>query len=122
MKEVDHSHGEDRDLHERLERLSSAIEKKQSDTADSDKEGDRQAAVGGETGRAMALGFRMLAELVAGVIVGAVSGWQIDQWTGLSPMFLIVFLMFGVAAGFWNMMKTGQSLSGKGSGSRTGKQ
>ena len=47
----------------------------------------------------------MLAELVAGVVVGALMGWQLDQWSGLSPLFLIVFLILGVTAGFWNMMK-----------------
>ena len=54
----------------------------------------------------MAQGFRMLAELVSGVLVGAIIGWQLDQWSGMSPLFLIVFLILGVAAGFWNMMKS----------------
>jgi len=105
MKEVDNGTGEDRGLHERLERLSGAIEKKRSETAENDKRQAEQSAIGGETGKAMAQGFRMLAELVAGVLVGTLIGWQIDQWTGLSPLFLIVFLLLGVTAGFWNMMK-----------------
>jgi ATP synthase protein I len=42
---------------------------------------------------------------VAGVLVGAIIGWQLDQWSGMSPLFLIVFLILGLAAGFWNMMK-----------------
>ena len=105
MKEVDHGKSEDRDLHERLEKLSSAIEKKRSESAESDRKKAEQSAIGGETGKAMAQGFRMLAELVAGVVVGALIGWQLDQWSGLSPLFLIVFLILGVTAGFWNMMK-----------------
>ena len=105
MKEVDHGKSEDRDLHERLEKLSSAIEKKRSETAESDRKQAEQSAIGGETGKAMAQGFRMLAELVAGVVVGALIGWQLDQWSGLSPLFLIVFLILGVTAGFWNMLK-----------------
>ena len=106
MKEVDHGNGEDRDLHERLEKLSSAIEKKRSESVDIAKREAEQSAIGGETGKAMAQGFRMLAELVSGVLVGAIIGWQLDQWSGMSPLFLIVFLILGVAAGFWNMMKS----------------
>ena len=105
MNEVDHSHDDDRDLQDRLAKLASAIEKKQAESETSDREAARQAAVGGETGKAMSLGFRILAELVGGVVVGALIGWQIDQWTGLSPLFLIVFLGLGLAAGFMNMMK-----------------
>ena len=105
MKEVDHSHDEDRDLHDRLAKLASAIEKKQSESVASDQKAARQDAMGGETGKAMSLGFRILAELVGGVVVGALIGWQIDQWTGWSPLFLIVFLGLGLVAGFMNMMK-----------------
>lgn len=105
MNGVDHSHDEDRDLQDRLAKLASAIEKKQAESEMSDQEAARQAAMGGETGKAMSLGFRILAELVGGVVVGALIGWQIDRWTGLSPLFLIVFLGLGVAAGFMNMMK-----------------
>ena len=106
MKEVDHGTGEDRDLHERLERLSGAIEKKRLESAENVKRDAEQSAIGGETGKAMAQGFRMLAELVSGVLVGAIIGWQLDQWSGMSPLFLIVFLILGVAAGFWNMMRS----------------
>ena len=107
MKEVDHEDGGDRALQERLAKLAGAIEKKQADSSESDRRQAEAAAVGGETGKAMALGFRMLAELIAGVAVGAIIGWQIDRWSGLSPVFLIIFLMLGVAAGFWNMVKLG---------------
>ena len=105
MKEADHGTGEDRDLHDRLEKLSGAIEKKRSESAENVKRDAERSAIGGETGKAMAQGFRMLTEMVAGVLVGAFIGWQLDQWSGMSPMFLIVFLILGVAAGFWNMMK-----------------
>ena len=106
MKEVDHGKGEDRDLHERLEKLSGAIEKKRLESAENVKREAEQSAIGGETGKAMGQGFRMLAELVSGVLVGAIIGWQLDQWSGMSPLFLIVFLILGVAAGFWNMMRS----------------
>ncbi|MBI1204859.1 MAG: F0F1 ATP synthase assembly protein I [Rhodopseudomonas sp.] len=54
---------------------------------------------------AYARGFRMSTELVAGVIVGAGLGWLIDRWLGISPWGLIVFLLFGFAAGVLNVMR-----------------
>ena len=64
----------------------------------------------------MALGFRIISELVAGVVVGALLGWQIDEWSGTRPLFLIVFLMLGTVAGFWNMIKLGLGKTPPGSG------
>jgi ATP synthase protein I len=55
--------------------------------------------------QAMAKGFRLSAELVAGVIVGAFIGWVFDRLTGLSPLGLIVFLLLGFAAGVLNVMR-----------------
>ena len=47
----------------------------------------------------MARGFRLSTELVAGVLVGAMIGWLLDRWLGISPWGLIVFLLLGFAAG-----------------------
>jgi len=54
---------------------------------------------------AYARGFRMSTELVAGVVVGAVIGWLLDRWLGISPWGLIVFLLLGFAAGVLNVMR-----------------
>ena len=53
----------------------------------------------------MGLAVRVLSEFVAAVIVGAVIGWGIDRVAGTSPAFLIVFLLMGAAAGFWNVYR-----------------
>jgi ATP synthase protein I len=55
---------------------------------------------------AMARGFRLSTELVAGVLVGAGLGWLIDRWLGTSPLGLIVLLLLGFAAGVLNVMRS----------------
>lgn len=54
---------------------------------------------------AIARGFRLSAELVAGVLVGAGIGWLLDRWLGISPWGMIVFLLLGFAAGVLNVMR-----------------
>ena len=54
---------------------------------------------------AMARGFRLSTELVAGVLVGAGIGWLIDRWVGSTPFGMIVFLLLGFTAGVLNVMR-----------------
>ena len=54
---------------------------------------------------AIARGFRLSAELVAGVLVGAGIGWLLDRWLGISPWGMIVFLLLGFTAGVLNVMR-----------------
>ena len=64
-----------------------------------------QATRPGADSSAMARGFRLSSELVAGVLVGAAIGWLIDRWLGISPWGMIVFLLLGFAAGVLNVMR-----------------
>jgi ATP synthase protein I len=57
-----------------------------------------------QPGYAMAL--RLGADFVAGVVVGAALGWGFDALLGTSPWGLIVFLLFGFAAGIMSVMRT----------------
>ncbi len=54
---------------------------------------------------AIARGFRLSTELVAGVLLGAGLGWLIDRWLGISPWGMIVFLLLGFTAGVLNVMR-----------------
>ena len=95
---------EDRELRARLDKLSGALAEQRLDASERQKQ-ETAADVGGETGRALSLGFRVLSEFVAGVVVGFLIGWQLDTWFSTSPLFLIVFLALGTAAGFWNVYR-----------------
>ena len=54
---------------------------------------------------AIARGFRLSAELVAGVLVGAGIGLLLDRWLGSSPLGMLVFLLLGFVAGVLNVMR-----------------
>jgi ATP synthase protein I len=64
-------------------------------------------------GRAMSLGFRVVTELVAGIVVGGGLGYLLDKWLGTKPFLLILLLILGAAGGFWNIIRaTAMPLSG----------
>ena len=67
---------------------------------------------------ALARGFRLSTELVAGVLVGAFIGWALDKWLGSSPWGMMVFLLLGFAAGVVNVMRAAGVSSGPGQGKR----
>lgn len=58
-----------------------------------------------QAGQAYNLGFRMLAELVAGVLVGLAIGWGLDHWLGTSPLMMLLFLFLGTAGAVLNVMR-----------------
>ncbi|NEW85679.1 MULTISPECIES: AtpZ/AtpI family protein [Rhodopseudomonas] len=68
-----------------------------------------QSETESETGHAkasaMALGFRLSSELIAGVLGGAALGWGFDRLLSTSPWGLIVFSLLGFTAGVINVMR-----------------
>ncbi|HYS49403.1 MAG TPA: AtpZ/AtpI family protein [Xanthobacteraceae bacterium] len=54
---------------------------------------------------AIARGFRLSTELVAGVLGGALLGWFLDRVLGISPWGMIVFVLLGFAAGVINVVR-----------------
>jgi ATP synthase protein I len=61
---------------------------------------------------ALARGFRLSSELVAGVLVGAGLGWLIDRWLGTLPWGMFVFALLGFTAGVLNVMRSAGVVSG----------
>jgi ATP synthase protein I len=54
---------------------------------------------------ALAQGTRYALEIAATTIVGAGIGWMLDRWLQTRPWLFLLFLLLGIAAGFWNLMK-----------------
>jgi len=59
----------------------------------------------------LGIAFRLVTELLAGVIVGGGIGWALDRVFGTSPLLLIVMFLLGVAAGMRNLMRTAREMS-----------
>jgi ATP synthase protein I len=111
MAKGEDSEGEDAALRARLAELSGALDKRQQTQAPSGD--DKSAESSGQSiGAATNLGFRVLVEFVTAIIIGPVIGWQIDAWLSTGPIFLIIFLFVGVAAGFLNVYRIGVGSSG----------
>jgi ATP synthase protein I len=56
-------------------------------------------------GNAMGAGFRVVTELVAGVIVGGGLGWLLDKLLHTKPLMMILLGSLGLAGGFWNIIR-----------------
>ena len=67
---------------------------------------ESESGDGAARASAMAIGFRLSSELVAGVVVGALIGWGFDRLLSTSPFGLIVFFLLGFAAGVLNVIRS----------------
>lgn len=61
-------------------------------------------------GNAIGMSFRIATDLIAGVLVGGLVGWQLDAWLGTRPVLLLIFLVLGTAAGLLNVIRTARSM------------
>jgi ATP synthase protein I len=63
---------------------------------------------GDEPARASALarGFLLSSELIAGIVIGAAIGWGFDRLLSTSPFGLIVFFLLGFVAGVVNVVRS----------------
>jgi ATP synthase protein I len=53
----------------------------------------------------MGLAYMMGLHLVSGVVVGLAMGYYLDKYFGTRPWLMLVFLVFGIIAGYRNMFR-----------------
>lgn len=59
----------------------------------------------------MGRGFRLASEFVAAIFVGTGIGWILDSLLNTIPIFFIVFMMTGFAAGVRNVIRTAAEMN-----------
>lgn len=67
-----------------------------------------------QAGKAFSQGetaWRMVIELVSGMLIGLSIGYGLDWWLGTAPLFLIIFALFGFAAGIKTMLNTARAMA-----------
>ena len=88
------------DLSKRLKDLGSRIAAEESERIESAK-----PAVNLDSAAGYAKGYRLVAEFVAGTLVGGLIGYGFDWLFGTLPFGLVVFLLLGFGAGILNMAR-----------------
>ena len=83
----------------RLSTLDARLKAAQADEA------HRTGASKAETDDGSRLGNRVLAELLGGMVGGALIGWVIDRFAGTQPWGLLVMLALGTGAAFRNIIR-----------------
>lgn len=61
----------------------------------------------------VSLAWRMVIELVAGLMIGFGMGYGIDWIFGTLPIFLVIFVFLGLAAGIKTMLRSAQEAQRK---------
>tara|TARA_Y100000817_G_scaffold173169_1_gene135267 strand:- start:48 stop:335 length:288 start_codon:yes stop_codon:yes gene_type:complete len=56
--------------------------------------------------------FKLGTELVAAVIVGTIIGFILDNWFDTKPILIIIFFLFGAAAGIINVIRAAKRMQG----------
>jgi ATP synthase protein I len=88
---------------ERLKRLEDRINAAKASRAEPVSTGAAKFTQG-------SLAWRMVTELVAGMLLGLGLGWGLDSLFGTRPVFLVLFVLLGFAAGFRVMLRTAEEM------------
>lgn len=59
------------------------------------------------------MAWRMVIELVAGLGIGFGIGYGLDMYFGTLPIFMVLFIFLGLAAGVQTMLRTAQEMQDK---------
>jgi ATP synthase protein I len=69
------------------------------------EEAIRKGETHAEGDRNYRLGNRVLAELIGGMVGGALIGWVLDRFLGTSPWLLLGLLFLGIVSAFRNIIR-----------------
>ena len=105
MDEKDKPSADEAALSARLHRLDDRLSETRKDRKLQTDQSDSRDGNASANASALARGFRLSSELIAGVLVGAAIGWGFDRLLSTSPWGLIVFFLLGFAAGVINVMR-----------------
>ena len=105
MDEKDKPSADEAALSARLHRLGDRLSETRKDRKFQTDQSDGRDGKASANASAMARGFRLSSELIAGVLVGAAIGWGFDRLLSTSPWGLIVFFLLGFTAGVINVMR-----------------
>jgi len=64
-----------------------------------------------ETNRKTGLAYSAAFSLFASVVSGLLIGWLLDRWLGTKPWLLVVGVVLGAAAGFYEFVRTTAKIS-----------
>ena len=64
-----------------------------------------------ETNRKSGIAYAAAFSLFASVLAGLIAGWLLDRWLKTGPWLLITGLVLGMAAGFYEFIRTTSKLS-----------
>jgi len=59
----------------------------------------------------LGIAFKIGTELVAAVFVATLIGWYLDKWFNTKPFFLIGFIILGIIAGIFNVVRSAKMIN-----------
>jgi ATP synthase protein I len=64
-----------------------------------------------EANRKTGLAYAAALSLFAAVVAGLIIGWLLDRWLGTRPWLLVLGIVLGAAAGFFEFIRAASKLS-----------
>ncbi|MAZ07383.1 MAG: hypothetical protein CMM99_02815 [Rickettsiales bacterium] len=57
----------------------------------------------------LSIGFKISLDLVSPIIAGILIGIGVDKFFSTKPIFFVIFLLLGIVAGFFNILKSAKN-------------
>ena len=70
-----------------------------------------KAETGGSAESSMGDGYRLLGEVIGGVLGGLGLGWTVDHFAHTTPLGMVIGLLLGTAASAYAAMKTAERMN-----------